>query len=306
VARNNGTAPFYFLCPAGKGYCDDGGSCVFGRTKTVTKGEWATCEPLQNCGAPLDLSGCFPAAATVRVAGGGAKRMDELRVGDRVLAATPAGRLEYQDVYFFGHKDAAATARFVRLELAGGRALELTPDHFVPVLAAGVAPGLASARMTYARDVAEGDTVMVLAEGGGGLQAAAVVRASHMRRRGLFNPYTLGGTIVVDGVLASAHSSWVLDGTFGAAGASARLPAAYQALFAPLRAVYRMLGPAAMSAACDVVAAMAARLGAAAAPLSSGGAAAATAPAAAAAATAAAAAAATAVLKLRLRAAPAA
>lgn len=31
-------------------------------------------------------------------------------------------------------------------------------------------------------------------------------------KRGLFNPYTTGGDIVVNGALASAHSSWFLDG----------------------------------------------------------------------------------------------
>jgi len=44
--------------------------------------------------------------------------------------------------------------------------------------------------------------------------------------RGLINPYTLGGYIVVDGVLASAHSSSILDGLFTALGLD--IPNAYQ------------------------------------------------------------------------------
>lgn len=31
------------------------------------------------------------------------------------------------------------------------------------------------------------------------------------QHQGVFNPYTLSGTIVVDDVVASAHSDWLLD-----------------------------------------------------------------------------------------------
>jgi hypothetical protein len=58
--------------------------------------------------------------------------------------------------------------------------------------------------------------------------------------QGLFNPYTLNGRIVVDGVVASAHSSSALDGVFEALGIS--IPSGYQAVFAPLRLLYRALG----------------------------------------------------------------
>ena len=55
------------------------------------------------------------------------------------------GRLAYEDVYAFGHKDASATATFVRLTLKSiianmsdpaveSRSLELTALHFVPIL----------------------------------------------------------------------------------------------------------------------------------------------------------------------------
>ncbi|KAI8466133.1 MAG: hint module-domain-containing protein [Monoraphidium minutum] len=272
VALNNASAPFYFLCPAGRGYCD-AGKCVYGRTAPAPRGEWAVCQPLTGCddgaagagAAADDGSGCFPAAATVRVApGGDRRRMDELRIGDRVLAAGPGGALEYQDVYFFGHRDGAAAASFVRLELEGGSsALELTPDHFVPVLPAGGGSGaLGAARMTYARDVAPGD-VLLIADGAGGLRPAAVSGAGAVRRRGLFNPYTLGGSVLVDGVLASAHSSWLVDGPAAALGASHAVPALLQALFAPLRALYWAAGPEAMEAVGGALAAAGLRLQAA-------------------------------------------
>lgn len=263
VALNNASAAFYFLCPAGKGHCSDG-TCVFGRTAPVKKGEWAKCMPLHSCrSVEFDVSGCFPAAATVRLPGGASKRMSELRVGDKVLAAGPGGKLGYQDVYFFGHRAEGATARFVRIEFGGGsKALELTPDHFVPVLPPGAAPAgpeaLSRARMTYARDVREGDVMLV--ESAGRLRAAAVTSTAEVWRTGLFNPYTMGGSVVVDGVLASSHSSWLVDGIAARMGVSHLLPSFFQALFAPLRALYAAAGPAFMEVFGDALAAGALRL----------------------------------------------
>ena len=59
--------------------------------------------------------------------------MIDLCIGDRVLAASPSGALQYQDVYFFGHLDGEAVAGYVSVATAGGRLLRLTPDHYVPI-----------------------------------------------------------------------------------------------------------------------------------------------------------------------------
>lgn len=48
-----------------------------------------------------------------------------------------------------------------------------------------------------------------------------------MKRRGLYNPFTLGGDIVVNDVLASVHSDWFLDAAVPNAWAH-HLPAVYQ------------------------------------------------------------------------------
>lgn len=99
----------------------------------------------------------------------------------------------------------------------------------------------ASAREVPASDVRPGLWVRLVAPDGSSApdRVADVTLASSM---GLYNPYTLAGSIVVDGVQASCHSSWVLDGLFRALGIP--LPAGYQAAFAPLRALYRLIGPA--------------------------------------------------------------
>jgi len=49
------------------------------------------------------------------------------------------------------------------------------------------------------------------------------------RRKGLFNPFTATGTIVVDGVVASVQSKWFADDVMDALGLMHAVPALYQA-----------------------------------------------------------------------------
>lgn len=84
----------------------------------------------------------------------------------------------------------------------------------------------AAMRNMPAGGVAPNMFVWVAAEGQ--VVADRVIDIALAQDKGLFNPYTLGGTIVVDGVLASAHSSWVLDGLFTALGLD--IPSAYQVI----------------------------------------------------------------------------
>ena len=53
---------------------------------------------------------------------------------------------------------------------------------------------------------------------------------SHVVEQGLYAPMTLGGTVIVNGVAASVHSEWFLDGLFDFLGQTHMLPSAYQVL----------------------------------------------------------------------------
>ena len=59
-----------------------------------------------------------------------------------------------------------------------------------------------------------------------------VVGKEHVRKQGLFNPYTFASTIVVNGVAASTHSEWALDGVFDMVGRPDLLPTVYEVLLA--------------------------------------------------------------------------
>ena len=101
----------------------------------------------------------------------------------------------------------------------------------------------ANGGLVYAKDVRVGDLVDYVSDAGA-LKTGAVVATARALKRGLYNPYTLSGTIVVDGVAASCHSSWILDGVLPPRVAAV----AYQKLFVVPRLAYKLFGPRGMDA----------------------------------------------------------
>jgi Hint module len=166
--------------------------------------------------------------------------MTDLKIGDRVAVIRTDGSRGFEDVYLFTHKDGVTSAPYVTLTLESGRKLSLSPRHFIPV---ATVPG-ADWRdhvLKGGNEVRTGDVVWF--EGADGAATASpVVAIAEEVRTGLFNPLTLGGTILVDGVAASAHSDWFLDGLVSADTQGK----VYQAIFLPVRAIYHLIGPARM------------------------------------------------------------
>ncbi|CAE7940671.1 SHH [Symbiodinium sp. KB8] len=207
--------------------------------------------------------GCFPAHAQVRTPDG-VKSMQDLRAGDRVLAADSHGNLIFDEVYFFGHAE-QKWAPYVKLQLqilsenasqqlglgsSSLEPLELSPDHFLHVcpLSEPVQQcDFARAQSLYASDVAVGSYVWMCRALGRPCQLAKVISTSFVPGFGLYNPFTLSGNIVVNGVLASAHSSWFMDGLVSPRFRH-HLPSFYQAVLMPGRFLYTIAGPRAADA----------------------------------------------------------
>ena len=225
-------------CQPNQNFCQgtEAGSyiCCGGSTPICAQScdEDGDCEPY--CEPSLS---CFPGDATVQAEDGSLRRMDELRIGDRVEVVRADGSLGFEDVYLFTHKDGATSAAYVTLTLDSGRSLTLSPRHFIPTAQDG--GSWQGHLLKAAEEVAIGDTVWYRADDGA-MASARVAAAATGVRAGLYNPLTLGGTIVVDGVAASAHSDWFLDG-IASPGTQA---AVYQAMFAPVRLIYAAIGPA--------------------------------------------------------------
>ncbi len=159
---------------------------------------------------PSGGSICFPAVAQVELADGTHKPMSEVVIGDVVRVEGN----KYSPVFMFTHKLNDVSNKFTRLVTVTGTAITLTSGHYLRVNGA----------MRPASTVAVGDT-LTLASGA----AAAVRMVQTVDATGLYNPQTIDGSIVVDGVVASTYTTAVEMRTA-------------HSLLAPLRTVYNALG----------------------------------------------------------------
>lgn len=157
-----------------------------------------------------DGSVCFPADATVKTESGDVKRMDELTIGDRVEVADGT----FSDVFMFTHRMSDVRYMFVRLETTSGATLQLTRGHYLYVNGA-----LAAAKTVKAGDV------LALADG----TETSVARVSTAINTGLYNPQTVHGDVVVNGIRASTYTTAVQ-------------PVLAHGILAPLRVMYEAFG----------------------------------------------------------------
>lgn len=163
---------------------------------------------------------CFPADARVTTTEGEV-RMDQLKVGDRVLVADG----EFSDVYAFSHADAERVVTFVVIGTKGGKVLHASEGHFV----------YADGELVKAADVRVGAYMHDIAG-----NADVVVSVGRAQKRGLYNPHTLHGDVIVDGVRCSAYTAAVE-------------PAPAAAALAPVRAAYKWARMAARAFARGVL-----------------------------------------------------
>lgn len=153
---------------------------------------------------------CFPSSARVTVQDGSVKRMDQLAIGEEVQV----GPQLFSAVFMFTHKSQNVDYRFLEISVDTGSKLLLTDGHFLYL----------NGEMAMAKTTQVGDTVS-LSDGGKG----SVVAVSYRNARGLYNPQTMHGDILVDGVLASTYTKTVS-------------PHIAHGLLAPLRWAFRAAG----------------------------------------------------------------
>jgi hypothetical protein len=131
---------------------------------------------------------CFPADALVTVRKGKATaeiEMQDLKIGDEVLTA---GGI-FTPIYFFGHRNAFEKNEYVNL-ITKSATIRLSPEHYIPVEDTTLA----------GRQVVVGDKIWAK----GKLEPVLEIKIT--TEVGLYNPYTMENTLIVDGVLASCCS----------------------------------------------------------------------------------------------------
>lgn len=154
-----------------------------------------------------DDSVCFPGSAQIELESGEVKAVEDVCIGDRVLVSGGA----YSEVYLFTHRDSKTVYNFYRIKVSSGAVISLTGTHYIVV----------DGGLKTAKSVQVGD---MLTLGNGTVDVVTEIGREHMR--GLFNPHTLDGTIVVDGIVASTFTKSVL-------------PSAGEALLSPVRALFK-------------------------------------------------------------------
>lgn len=162
---------------------------------------------------------CFPGDSEVELSSGSRIPMNELAVGDKVRVAP--GKLSV--VFMFTHKVETEQHSFVQLTTVSGRQIRLTAGHLLYVNGA-------LRRAGHAR---VGDH-LVTADG----KMTKIMKVSSVQARGLYNPQTLQGDIVVDGIIASTYTTTIR-------------PEAAHSFLAPLRAMWRTIRKNVMGSVLD-------------------------------------------------------
>ncbi|XP_029979015.1 sonic hedgehog protein [Sphaeramia orbicularis] len=150
--------------------------------------------------------GCFPGSSTVTLQDGTKKAVQDLRTGDRILAADDDGHPIFTDFIMFIDQDSTTRRMFYVIETDWGQKITLTAAHllFVGHNSTEEEEGLMSA--VFASQVRPGQKVLVFDERRRGLEPVTVKRIYTQEHEGSFAPVTVQGTVVVDEVLASCYA----------------------------------------------------------------------------------------------------
>uniref|UniRef100_A0A7S1TEH9 Hint domain-containing protein n=1 Tax=Compsopogon caeruleus TaxID=31354 RepID=A0A7S1TEH9_9RHOD len=145
---------------------------------------------------PDSGSVCFPGYMTVELESGELRLMRELEIGDRVRVSPS----KFSEVFLFSHRsETCQPVSFIRIETARGQFISLSPKHLLMV----------NGILRRAETVKVGDMVSSMENNSSENIFDSVIRISLVEDRSLYNPHTLDGGIVVNGIQASCYTGHV-------------------------------------------------------------------------------------------------
>lgn len=135
---------------------------------------------------------CFPADATVELESGKFVSMNMLNIGDKVRVDPSEKR--FSEVFLFTHREPHSINKFVVIQAADGSLLRLSPGHYL----------YTNGNLVAAEHVRVGDTIETVRSSE---KRSRVLSTKMTLSRGLYNPQTLDGDIVVNGVRTSTFTT---------------------------------------------------------------------------------------------------
>ena len=139
----------------------------------------------------------------------------------------------------FSHRQPAAVSTFVTLTTDSGAKISASPGHYVWIYSSSKTGPMQPAR---AQDIKIGDCLATLNTAEQPAERSCVVSKTMTMQKGLFNPHTASGSIVVDGVGALTFTDTL-----------PRSLAVHRLVTAPGQAAYWLLKAAGGSTLADAV-----------------------------------------------------
>lgn len=141
-------------------------------------------------------------------------RLEELRIGDRVLALDTTGRFTYSEVILFLDRNPEQRREFLHLRTASGRTLTVTPSHLLLVVSN--TSDTYRLQAVFADRVRPGDRILI--HNRLEPEIDIVISTEAILKQGVYAPLTAEGTIVVDGIVASCYavvdSQWIAQWSY--------------------------------------------------------------------------------------------
>lgn len=134
-------------------------------------------------------SKCFPADAIVQLKDGTQKSMKELAIGDVILSKPNV----WSEVFMFSHRTIQTKSLFISLQ-TNNSMVSLTPDHYI----------YANGKLVVARQIQVGD---MLVNEKNLYEKVTSIKSEY--KVGLYNPHTMNGDVIVNGIWTSTYTQAV-------------------------------------------------------------------------------------------------
>lgn len=108
----------------------------------------------------------------------------------------------YEEVFMFSHRTPSAVSTFITLVTDSGNHVTTTPGHYVWVAMGVRKSNTWSGQPVRVEDIKVGDCLLKLDDAVAQVSLACVVGKTEQLGTGLYNPHTVSGSIVVNGIVA--------------------------------------------------------------------------------------------------------